>query len=53
MDQNKVPVRGDIHVIVVGMLNVFLCNFEWNQTFRNVFFLRRSRFICIKNTFFN
>jgi len=22
MDQNKVPVRGDIHVIIVGMLTV-------------------------------
>jgi len=27
MDQNKVPVRGDIHVIVVGMLNVFPLQF--------------------------
>lgn len=25
MDQNKVPVRGDIHVIVVGMLIFFFC----------------------------
>lgn len=24
MDQNKVPVRGDIHVIIVGMLKSFL-----------------------------
>jgi hypothetical protein len=23
MDQNKVPVRGDIHVLIVGMLNLF------------------------------
>jgi len=35
MDQNKVPVRGDIHVIIVGMLtlkfrknNIFLLKFN-------------------------
>lgn len=32
MDQNKVPVRGDIHVIIVGMLSVSFLNFRLNQT---------------------
>ena len=34
MDQNNVPVRGDIHVIIVGMLNVFCLPSKRNQTFR-------------------
>lgn len=25
MDKNKVPVRGDIHVVIVGMLSIFRC----------------------------
>ncbi|PIA38676.1 hypothetical protein AQUCO_02700121v1 [Aquilegia coerulea] len=31
MDQNKVPVRGDIHVIVVGMLLLYVDLFHYRQ----------------------
>lgn len=35
MDQNKVPVRGDIHVIVVGMQI-----FSWNTSVLTLVFWR-------------
>lgn len=47
MDPNKVPVRGDIHVIIVGKPNVSSLAFEWNQTLE-IIFLWTSGFIYVK-----